>query len=146
MRSDGDSSHAAVPGGTPECYKRLTKLTGFYPALPAPRTGMCDCHTALHTSAALTAPHKWSWWQILGLHVAKLRQSALAKLIPKGQHRNRSEIQDYQAQCSALSIITGLYKWRAAWLKPVSCYGCMCSKLLQVSNTYPHQKAHMLKK
>lgn len=66
IRSDGDSSHAAMPGGSGTWVrqKRLTKLTGFHPALPAPRTGMCDCHTVLHTFAALTVPHKWSWWRM----------------------------------------------------------------------------------
>lgn len=86
-RGDGDSWQAVMPGGpgTWACHKRLTELTGFYPALPAPRTAMCDCHTALHTSAALRAPHKWSWWQMSALQVVKWWWSALAKLIPKGQ-------------------------------------------------------------
>lgn len=89
IRSDGNSWHAAMPGGsrTQVRSRRLTKLPGFHPALPAPRTGMCDCHTVLHTPAALTAPHKWGWCRVSVLQVAKLWPSALAKLIPKGQRQ-----------------------------------------------------------
>lgn len=111
-RSDGDSSHAAVPAGsgTRARYERLIKLTGVYPALPAPRTGMCDCHTALHTCAALTAPHWWSWWPMSVLHVVKLWWSALAKLIPKGQWQKWVKFRTIKALCSALATITGLCK------------------------------------
>lgn len=147
IRSDGDSSHTAIPAGcrTQACYKRLTELTGFHPALPAPRTGTCDCHTGLHTSAVLTAPHKGSWWGMSPLHVVKFWPSALAKLIPKGQWEKQEENSGFSRPCVVFIHSHRALEMNPAWLKPVFCNGWRCSKLLQISNTYPYQKVHLIK-